>query len=855
MLSDTEFAAWCIRLNLSDAATTLITQIRVSEPARRVGGGSANVCGRYPSLKMGKTIQFESHKVELPAIEAYEADADVLEYYDQPTQLRLSFISSQGRKISVQHVPDFLVLRQTIVGFEEWKTEKRLIELAQQQPNHYHQDTDGQWHNDPAEATTATYGIAYCLRLDREINWIEHRNRQFLRSYRDGSYSVAEAIQTVLSHQVAMTPGITIFQILQSILIASADDVYALIATGQFYTDQSTQLLTEPAKVQLFRDLETAKACQIAFPRQSESSSDCEPFHSSLINTDWQPFLQASPEDLSIANNRYRILESYLQGIPLEQMQVSIRTIQRWKHQFQAAQQLHHCGYIGLLPHQSAKGNHTARVTPEAWAFIDQIIDTHYETLQQKGKLTVYGILVQEWQKANRSDICPSHVTFYRHLNHQNRYRQTQKRQGPKAAYQQSAFYWELNLTTPRHGDRPLELTHVDHTELDIEMVCSRTGERLGRPWATVLLDAFSRRVLAVYLSFDRPSYRACMMVLRICVQRFERFPETIVVDNGTEFDSIYFETLLATFNCTKKQRPVARPRFGSIMERFFGTSHSELIHNLQGNTQITKQIRQMTRSISPKTQAVWNLGELYTCFCEYAYEIYDQRTHPALGQSPRSTFVTGITQSGNRPQQKVVNDFTFHILTLPSTPKGSATVHARRGIHINYLDYWAIDDCFLNPDIEGKKVPVRYDPFDVSTAYVYVKGHWVRCISEYHALFQGRSQQEVKITSAELRQQQQQHIRRLPIRAKNLAAYLESTAISETMQLQRLKDLALTDVHQQLPSARQPQSVATPTLLADQQITPAAENGDPIAMRRDHTVLKIDPTQVKPYDNEELWT
>lgn len=532
MLSDAEFEVWCSQLNLSDAAQMLVTQIRASEPVRRVGGGYGNVCGRYPSLKMGKTIQFESHKVELPAIEAYEADEEVLEYYDQPIQLKLSFLSIDGRTICCQHVPDFLVLRQTTVGFEEWKPEKQLAELTQKQPNHYYQDADGQWHNPPAEADAATYGMSYRLRLDSEINWIAHRNRQFLRSYRDGSYPISEAVKTALIEGVATTPGITITQLLQSILTASSDDIHALIATKQLYTNQSVISLTEPAKVQLFRNWETAEAYHFASPWQQPPPAFEQSDLSHPTKT-WEPFLHASPEDLRIANHRYRILESYLQGEPPEQAIVSARTIRRWKHQFRAAQQLYNWGYIGLLPHQSAKGNHAARVDPDAWAFIDQVIEEHYETLQQKGKLAVYGILVREWEKANRSDACPSHVTFYRHLNQQNQYQQTKKRQGVKAAYQQSTFYWELNLTTPRHGDRPFELCHIDHTELDIELVCSRTGELLGRPWTTVLLDAFSRRVLAVYLSFERPSYRACMMALRICVQRFERFPETIVVDNG----------------------------------------------------------------------------------------------------------------------------------------------------------------------------------------------------------------------------------------------------------------------------------------------------------------------------------
>jgi len=84
MLTEQQYQEWCQRLGLSSQSSALIQQIRSSEPARRVGGGASNVCGRYPSQKMGRTIQFESHKVELPAIESYEADDDVLEYYDQP---------------------------------------------------------------------------------------------------------------------------------------------------------------------------------------------------------------------------------------------------------------------------------------------------------------------------------------------------------------------------------------------------------------------------------------------------------------------------------------------------------------------------------------------------------------------------------------------------------------------------------------------------------------------------------------------------------------------------------------------------------------------------------------------------
>ena len=68
MLTPGEFQQWCKALHLSAEAVDLIARIRFSPPARRVQGRAGNVCGTYPSRKMGVMIQFESHTVELGAI-------------------------------------------------------------------------------------------------------------------------------------------------------------------------------------------------------------------------------------------------------------------------------------------------------------------------------------------------------------------------------------------------------------------------------------------------------------------------------------------------------------------------------------------------------------------------------------------------------------------------------------------------------------------------------------------------------------------------------------------------------------------------------------------------------------------
>src|SRR5690242_17596889 len=107
MLNRDNLISWYQRLELSRQAQSLIDQVRSSAPTRREGGGHGNVTGRYPSRKMGLTIQFESHRVELAAIYEMEYDAGVLEYWDQPPSIRLHYRSTVGRLMAVLHTPDF----------------------------------------------------------------------------------------------------------------------------------------------------------------------------------------------------------------------------------------------------------------------------------------------------------------------------------------------------------------------------------------------------------------------------------------------------------------------------------------------------------------------------------------------------------------------------------------------------------------------------------------------------------------------------------------------------------------------------------------------------------------------------
>jgi hypothetical protein len=84
---------------------------------------------------MGAIIQFESHRVELPFVYELEHDPGVLEYYDQPPSIPLTYYHPNGRRLSVMHTPDFFVLCQDSAGWVECKTSEDLEKLAVKSPH------------------------------------------------------------------------------------------------------------------------------------------------------------------------------------------------------------------------------------------------------------------------------------------------------------------------------------------------------------------------------------------------------------------------------------------------------------------------------------------------------------------------------------------------------------------------------------------------------------------------------------------------------------------------------------------------------------------------------------------------
>ncbi len=587
------------KLNLTDEAVQQINNIRASEPSRKVRSNGKNVTGFYPSRKMGVTIQFESHKLELAAIYEKEHDPNVLEYYDQPPSFPIKYKNSKGsnkKNIGHRYTADFFVIENDWIGWEEWKTDEDLLKLSQKYPTRYCVDEKGNWRCPPAEEYAKQLGLMFRVKSSKEIDWTYQRNLLFLEDYLlDEKPYVSEEAVIAIKKLLNDKPFITLDELLSNQTTFLADDIYTLIALEEIYVDlkkcsivdfRNTPLFLNEKTYKAYQNMQTACIPLLLEPTLLEISVGAKVYWDvklwTIINItenvisllsevdelseipkfifedlikkgsikglkeitksrDEQEVLKiikgASEKELEVANRKYLIVQGMLNGGKYDDYDTSDRTIRDWIKKYKDAEKIYGNGYVGLISRRSKQGNRTERFPKEVLDLMNKYIEEKYEMIIQKNRWTVYNALKKECELKGYQ--APCFKTFCNKVKARPIHLQTKKRKGSKASYDTQPFYYELRMTTPRHGDRPFEICHIDHTELDIELICSQTEENLGKPWITFLVDAFSRRILAFYLTFDPPSYRSCMMVLRECVRRHNRLPKIIIVDGGKEFHSV----------------------------------------------------------------------------------------------------------------------------------------------------------------------------------------------------------------------------------------------------------------------------------------------------------------------------
>lgn len=775
MLSEIELNTHLHKLGVTPAGVDLIKRVRSSPPVRRVRSSRSNVSGRFASDKMRLTIQAESRNVEYPFILEKEVDPDTFEVWDQPASLKLTYQRPDGKRGGHRTVVDFLTISRTAVDFWECKDLKQLEKLEEQNPNIFCRSPDGMWISPAGIEAAKPFGIGHRIYTPNSSDIIYARNISFALDY---FRQPIEDPENILIDRVV--------NLLNEYRVLNLNKLYELagdrlpvnlaIAHARVFVNWKEKLLCYPEQVDVYSSASIMEAHSIVsgertwqppLPVEVKEGVWCEWNSrqwqilnlSNKVNLqakdrrlvtisfeDFKGFIDAkeivftsieeipnsnalellmgiTDEDLSEALTKQKILRRWNEN-DRANIPVTDRTIRNWKVAAAEGELRYGSAFLGLVSNNRLRGNRESRLTKYEEEVLNESFEVHLETSTSpnwKWAHTKYKTLCEE------KGITPcSYPTYKARGEKRDKPNQVLQREGIRAANQiniPNASEDVFDNTMPTHGDRPWEVAHVDHTLLDIELISAITGQNLGRPWLSLLVDAFSRFILAFWLTFESPSHRAVMALTRQCVERWSRLPQRLIMDGGKEFESVYTESLFARYYVDTFQRPAGQPRYGSPVERVFGCNDTRLIHNLVGNTEKRKLLRSLSSTHDPSDLAIWTPEKCYELMGEWVFDVYPNLAHHGIAEHPKDRFDRSVIASGARPFRHIPYDMSFYISTLPEVDGRTRKVR-RSTIKIHYLEYRGVEKS-LGP-YNGQNVLVRQDPYDISRAWVFVDGQWV---------------------------------------------------------------------------------------------------------------------------------
>ncbi|ARV19525.1 Transposon Tn7 transposition protein TnsB [Curvibacter sp. AEP1-3] len=203
---------------------------------------------------------------------------------------------------------------------------------------------------------------------------------------------------------------------------------------------------------------------------------------------------------------------------------------------------------------------------------------------------------INEGVQAEKVSRPPSDATVYRWLKDLHNRIVSNARDGSAAT--------EKKMRVANEGvqvDRILQRVEIDHTPLDITVICEKTRLILGRPWLTLAVDRKSRMIVGFYVSFHAPSQISILYCLRQAIlpkdELLAQFPDiegpwpahglidTLVSDNGMEFHGHTIDAVALEMGMTIHYCGIAMPYMKGAIERLLGTLNRSLIHQLPGTT------------------------------------------------------------------------------------------------------------------------------------------------------------------------------------------------------------------------------------------------------------------------------
>jgi len=382
-----------------------------------------------------------------------------------------------------------------------------------------------------------------------------------------------------------------------------------------------------------------------------------------------------------------------------------------------------------LVPRVDKRGRRPAEVPAELKKVLVQVVNDEYATATRPTIAECHRSAVQKVKVQNRlrpdSDAIPipTVVQMRRAIETFDPYRLLERRYGKAAADAQTRVFG-----AGPGAVRLLERVEVDHTRLDVICVSSEAKLPLGRPWMTTLIDVASRMIVGLWISFHTPNANSVLRVLKQAIRRKEEVladfglsgewpcygvPQALILDNGKEFHSKALDAAAEDLSMHLIYCPKETPHFKGVVERFFGTVNTGLVHMLPGTTFSNPRER---GDYDAEACAVLTVDEVRRLIFKWVVEVYATQFHRALGAAPLQRWhelaAVCPPQMPNRPE----------VLDVYLRPMDERSLTSK-GIEINSLFYVCreLEDLRLRNALRSRdlKMQIRANPDDLGAIEV----------------------------------------------------------------------------------------------------------------------------------------
>lgn len=682
----------------------------IQDPSRLVGTSAvSNVISGYPSYKTGLSIQTESRTVEHPRVLELEFSKSVVAFFDQPVLINVDRTSKKGKKTIKPYTSDLLVLDQDGPWIEELKMPDEAEELVSKYPADWVKTESGYMFL-PAQRAFSEMGIGFRVMLSSSTNQIRADNLKLLLQARKTKSLVTDDLRTGVERVFADQAWFRFSELSVELGTKDLTPILQLIDEGFLHASLSEELLAQPESTWLVRK-----------PEMLELRKTC-----SAANTGYQP---PSSDEIRVSIDRVPSGKQAARALHnLERMRAgdTSRTIRRLAAKIlkKRLRGEHVIEFMEALPAWDKCGNRTPRLCKEQIDFIELFIKEHYSKQKRLGICAAYKLYVNLAKEAHPLLPPVTRPTLQKYIESSDARSVAQGRGGRRAANAAS----EPSPPSERQllATRPFQFAVIDHYLTDIHcVVVHRDGTQYtARPWITVMVDIFTGYVLAVWISFRSPSRLSCAMAVRLCVRKHGRLPEEILFDGGSDFESVYWYSLLGHCGVGPVRRPAEHPRYGSQGERFFNEFKTLWLIHRPGNTVNYDEARAVSRTHSPQSTAELTIDQLFTelmAFCEW-------RNANKIGlDSPSPTeCVREVLERFTCTGVPVTNDDAFMIASAVDVQRYS--LDPKRGLHIGELHFW-------HPDLRklastGYVEEVRKEPEDPYRVYARVDKNWITCFA-----------------------------------------------------------------------------------------------------------------------------